>query len=62
MGNNLKKCHSCGKDVAANAYACPHCGARNPGRNIGCMVAGITVGIILMIVGVVMQIIGNNMM
>jgi len=33
--SKLVKCKSCGKEVAPNANACPHCGESNPGLKMG---------------------------
>lgn len=38
---SLKKCTSCGGDVAGTADKCPHCGAVGPGEKyvvIGCLI------------------------
>jgi len=38
---NMKKCGTCGGDVAGTAKTCPHCGAVGPGEKytaIGCVV------------------------
>ena len=34
----LIKCHTCGQPVAAEAKACPHCGAKKKKRQGGCLV------------------------
>ncbi|MBE9582555.1 MAG: zinc ribbon domain-containing protein [Proteobacteria bacterium] len=32
----LKKCKECGKEVSTKADLCPHCGAKQKGKGIGC--------------------------
>lgn len=44
MANNLKKCKTCGEEIAKNAKTCPKCGAKNKKGN------PLLIGIIALIV------------
>ena len=45
--NKLIKCKSCGAEIAKNAKACPHCGAKN---SPGCL--GTILGVLLLFFGI----------
>lgn len=45
----MKKCKSCGAEIAKSAKVCPHCGARNKGHTI--LIVVIVVIVLLAIIG-----------
>ena len=54
MANKLKKCKTCGEEIAKNAKTCPNCGAKNKKSNL------LLIGIIALVVIIIAAAAGGS--